>query len=124
MSKTDLDLTVALLEDRRKELIHDPRLIFREKEGGNRRAAGVLDIVESNHSIPALLTNISMPARSQIPMKSVLFSTSVTSRCCSASARLRSVISRTILDAPITAPSASLMGEIVSDTEIRCPSDR
>ena len=50
--------------------------------------------------IPALLTNIGMPARSQIPMKSVLFSTSVTSRCCSASARLRSVISRTILDAP------------------------
>ena len=54
-----------------------------------------------------------------MPMKSVLFSTSVTNFCRSASARLRAVTSRTIFDAPTTLPASSLIGEIVSDTRMR-----
>ena len=57
-------------------------------------------------------------------MKSVLVSTSVTNFSRSASARLRSVMSRTIFDAPTTLPASSLIGEIVSDTGMRRPSDR
>ena len=57
-----------------------------------------------------------------MPMKSVLFSTSVTNVCVRPRPRLRSVMSRTIFDAPMTLPSSSLIGEIVSDTRIRRPS--
>ena len=58
---------------------------------------------------------------SQMPMKSVLFSISVTNVCRSASASRCRVTSRAIFDAATTFPSASVIGEMVSDTQISRP---
>ena len=57
-----------------------------------------------------------------MPMKSVLFSTSVTNFCRSASARLRSVMSMPVGARNRTLPASSLMGRIVTSAIRSLPS--
>src|SRR5512138_2675083 len=47
--KADLDLTVAILQDRWKKLVHDAVLVFGEKERRHRRATSLLDVIEPHH---------------------------------------------------------------------------
>ena len=92
-------------------------LVLREEEvPGRVRRAPARCSSRPTISRPARLTKKGTPFRSQMPMKSVLFSTSVTNFSRSASARFRSVMSRTIFDAPTTLPASSLIGEMVSET--------
>ena len=51
--EADLDLAVALFEDRRKELVHDSWLIFREEERREGRATGLFEVVEPDHRQPS-----------------------------------------------------------------------
>ena len=62
------------------------RLVLGEEEVADVRARR-LDAVEADHARPARLTKIGTPSRSQMPMKSVLFSIRVTKRCRSAPPR-------------------------------------
>ena len=57
-----------------------------------------------------------------MPMKSVLFSTSVTNFCRSASARLRSVMSVPVGARNKTRPASSLMGSRMKSTTRSLPS--
>ena len=47
--EADLNLAMALFENRRKELVHDLVLIFREEERRHGHATGLVEVVEADH---------------------------------------------------------------------------
>jgi hypothetical protein len=99
--------------------VHDTVAVFREEKVRTVFARASSMLSRPTIASPARLTKRGTAFMSQMPTKSVLVSMSVTNRSRSASVRLRSVMSRTIFDAPTTLPVSSLIGETVRETRIR-----
>ena len=116
VAEPHLELGVAFLEHRGKTR-SNPRLIFGEEELPYAGAPRGVDAVEPNELEACAIDENRNGIESQIPMKSVLFSTSVMSGCVRLRFRVSRVMSRTIFDAPTTLPPSSLIGDTVSDTE-------
>ena len=78
MTKTNLDFAVTTFAHLGNKLVNDHPLILREEKLLQRRQASPFYVVETNHLEPRTIHKNGIPSMSHIPMKSVLFSTSVT----------------------------------------------